>query len=278
MPVLQDYRSRPHWSYSSLNQFLNVCSLQWAFERIYKVPKPFTPVALSFGSAFHRTLEWVHLLKKQGEQAGEQETRDLFRDLWGRQVEEDSNIRFEEDEDADALAAKGADVVASFLRGIDPEERVVALNEAFAVPLVDAEGVSLEKPLIGEMDCIVEKGGRRTVVDWKTSGRRWAEGQAARSLQPTVYLYAFEQIHGEPAPFRFDIVVKGKTPSFEQHATTRGPDAYERMIELVRLAEDMVAHEHFVPNEQSFYCSSCPFAGACASWHRRSPSPIRMAA
>ena len=46
---LSDYRERPHWSYSSLNLLLNICSLQWMFEKIEKLPRPFTPVSLIMG-------------------------------------------------------------------------------------------------------------------------------------------------------------------------------------------------------------------------------------
>ena len=34
MGTLREYRARPHWSYSALNQFFNICSLQYAFDRI----------------------------------------------------------------------------------------------------------------------------------------------------------------------------------------------------------------------------------------------------
>jgi len=30
----------------------------------------------------------------------------------------------------------------------------------------------------------------------------------------------------------------------------------------------MIRAEHFLPNEQSFYCGGCPFQGACRAWHR----------
>ena len=34
MATLSDYRERKHWSFSALNQFFNICSLQYAFDRI----------------------------------------------------------------------------------------------------------------------------------------------------------------------------------------------------------------------------------------------------
>ena len=56
---LSDYRDRPHWSFSSLNQLLSVCSLAWKFSHIDKLPRPFTPVSLIMGSAYHRVMEFI---------------------------------------------------------------------------------------------------------------------------------------------------------------------------------------------------------------------------
>ena len=65
MPTLNDYRDREHHSFSSINQFINSCSLQYAFQRIYRAPKAFTPVSLIFGSVFHRVMEWVSLSRRE---------------------------------------------------------------------------------------------------------------------------------------------------------------------------------------------------------------------
>ena len=230
MATLNDYRDREHWSFSALNQFLNICSLQFAFDRIYKLEKTFTPVALAFGSAFHRVLEWAALLRKEAKTPQEDEARDLFRDLWSRQVQEDANIRFDDEITADTCSTQGADLVAAYLKAADPEERVLSVNEAFAVPLVDAQGSVLEKPLVGEIDCTVRKGEQTVLVDWKSSARRWPKDQADKSLQPTVYLYAYRKLYAQEAPMRFDVVVKNKTPVCEQHVTTRTVDQFHRMV------------------------------------------------
>ena len=279
MATLNDYRDREHWSFSALNQFLNICSLQFAFDRIYKLEKTFTPVSLAFGSAFHRVLEWAALLRKEAKTPQENDARDLFRDLWSRQVQEDANIRFDDEITADTCSAQGADLVAAYLKAVDPEEQVLAVNEAFAVPLVDAQGSVLEKPLVGEIDCRVARGGRTTIVDWKSSARRWPKDQADKSLQPTVYLYAYRQLYAQEAPMRFEVVVKNKTPVCEQHVTTRTQDQFDRMVELVKQAEKMIAVEHFLPSEQGFYCSGCPHQEACRTWHRQTARvSLRMAA
>ena len=161
----------------------------------------------------------------------------------------------------------------------DPDERVVAVNEAFAVAMVDAAGNVLEKPMIGELDLVVDSGGI-VVCDEKSSARRWPKGQADKSLQPTAYLYAYQQIHGgEIVPFRFQVAVKNKKPVIEHHLTQRNQDQFQRMIELVKAVDTMIAAEHFLPNEGSFYCGGCPHHAACKAWHRnRATVRLPMAA
>jgi len=269
MSTLTDLRAdREHWSYSSLNQFLNICNLAWAFQRLYKLTPEFVPVNLSFGSAFHRALETISLNRKQGKTLTEKDGRDLFADFWSRQQQEDQNIRFDEKDDPEALKAQGMELVACYQKCIGDEE-ILAVNQAFAVPLVDMHGHVLDKPLIGEFDQVVRKQGKKIVSDWKTSATRWPAGKPHRALQPTVYLYAASSMPGFTMPeFRYDIVVKNKTPVFEQHTTKRNRDQFNRMVELVKLAESMIAAEHFVPNQEGMFCKNCPFQTSCKSWHR----------
>jgi hypothetical protein len=194
----------------------------------------------------------------------------LFTDLWSRQQEEDENIRFDEDADAEKLGEQGRGLVACYRNSIDPAEEVLHINQPFCVPLIDQQGTVLEKPLIGEIDLVARKEAKTALVDWKTSAARWNPGKPHRALQPTMYLYGYEMNNGKgPLPeFRYDIVVKNKTPVFEQHRTQRNADSFHRMVEKVKLAESMIASEHFAPNDEGMYCKSCPFQSACTKWHK----------
>ena len=268
MSTLSDYRNRPHWSYSALNQFFNICSLQYAFQRIYKIPPTFTPVSLGFGSAYHRVMEHIALTRMEGTNPSATDAADLFQTAFERQIEDEPDLKFGEDVDAESCAKQGRDMCACFVDNLDPEEQVIAISDAFCVPFTDASGFTLETPLIGEIDCVVSKNGNKALVDWKTSGARWPKAKAAKDWQPTAFLLGYGIQHGETPSFRYDIVVKNKKPVFEQHTTTRCLDDFHRLASLARLAESMIAAEHFAPNEQGFYCAGCAYQGACASWHR----------
>jgi Holliday junction resolvase-like predicted endonuclease len=203
----------------------------------------------------------------------------MFQSVWERQLAEDDNIRFDKGMDAESCAKQGRDMVACAVKNMDPEEQVVAVNEAFCVPLTDALGMSLETPLIGEIDCVVSKDDNKVLVDWKTAGSRWPKAKAAKDWQPSAFLYGYSLSHGEIPDFRFDVVVKNKTPVFEQHVTQRSSNDFLRLVELAKLAESMIAAEHFAPSEQGFYCAGCPHQAACKAWHiERSKVTVGMAA
>ena len=135
---------------------------------------------------------------------------------------------------------------------------------------MDASAAVLNKPLIGEFDTVVRKDGKKVIVDWKTSASRWLKGKPHRAMQSTVYLYAsnVSQNAGPRSDFRYEVLVKNKVPVFEQHTTKRNQDQMNRMVEKVKLAESMIASEHFVPNDEGMFCKSCPFQTACKTWHR----------
>jgi PD-(D/E)XK nuclease superfamily len=224
-------------------------------------------------------MEWAALTRMQGQQVKPEEASDLFQDVWGRQIEEETDIKYDEECDAETSAKLGRDMVSCAVSGLDPEEEVVAVSEAFCVPLRDASGVALEKPLIGELDCVVRKAGAEMIVDWKTAAKRWPKSKAAKDWQPTAFLMAYQLKHGSVPGFRFDVVTKTKTPVLESHVTTRTESDFLRFGHLARLADSMIESGHFVPNEQGFYCGGCPHQEACKTWHvAKSRTHVRMAA
>ena len=122
MPTLSDYRDRPHWSYSSLNQLLAICTLQWRFQRLDKLPVSFRPLGLALGSAFHRVMEWTALSRMDNAVPSPAEAGDLFQDLWARECGEDLPIRFPEGLDSESCASCGANLCRAYVEGIDPAE------------------------------------------------------------------------------------------------------------------------------------------------------------
>jgi putative RecB family exonuclease len=274
MTTLHEYRKRPHWSYSSLNQLLSICSLQWFFERVERLESPFTPLPLAFGSVFHRTMEWIALQRIEDAVPPADEASELFAELWDRECTDVPDIQFSEKQSRETCAEQGKGMIGAYMNQIDPNEEVLEVSAPFVVPVRGTE-----IPLLGEIDCKVRAAGRDTIVDWKTSSRRWPAAQAHTSMQATAYLYGAAQVlDGYTPDFRFDVVVKNKTPVVETHTTQRGEDSFRRLESLVSKAEEVVKHGVFYPSDGSMYCGGCPFKDACKSWHRNRARTVSVAA
>ena len=177
-------------------------------------------------------------------------------------------MQFREDETVDTLIRQGQGMLQALLA--DPmcrADRILAVGEVFQVPLPHAGGTE-PKPLIGEYDLVVQDAEGCTIVDWKTAARRWPEGKADSDLQPTCYLYARSFTDGTPTRFRFDVVTKTAKPTVTHLETVRNEDRLLRLEALLQVVSAMVKAEHFLPSEQSWSCSDCQYAEACAAWHR----------
>jgi putative RecB family exonuclease len=154
-------------------------------------------------------------------------------------------------------------MIDAYLASLDPEEEIVGVGVPFSVPLMDANGIHLDKPLIGEYDLVVRKNGIRTIVDWKTSARRWPKGKADTDLQATCYLWAEQQRGRADTQFRFDVITKTKAPACERHHATRSLRDFTQLGETVRVLERIIANECFLPRRGSWECANCPYDGAC---------------
>ncbi|MBN1846647.1 MAG: PD-(D/E)XK nuclease family protein [Sedimentisphaerales bacterium] len=263
-----------YWSQSRVSCFLR-CSLQYAFRYVYRVEPAFTPAALSLGSSVHRVMEMVSLLRREGDIPTADECADLFAEIWSRQLQEDRNIRFKPDENAESCRQQGQQIVRTFRENIDEREQVLEVSAALAVPLITSGGDILPDPLIGEIDLLVRTPeGQKLIVDWKTAASRWPvakegeRGKADREVQPTALLYAYKMQHGEVLGFRYDIVVKNKTPVFQRITTSRTQDDFDRLVAIIAVIDAMTRAEHFLPNDTGFMCGDCEYADACQNWNR----------
>ena len=278
---LDSLRARPHWSFSRINGLVNFCSLAWAFRYVYDVEPLHTPAAPVFGGAFHRALSFHAARRMAGGEASAAETRDLFAELLSESLEStEPPVRFARSETPGSLIEKGAAMIAAYLDSIDPDERVTGVGVPFSVPLFDASGERLDRPLIGEFDLTVQRDGVVTIVDWKTSARRWPDAKARTDLQPACYLYAHYAGTGDvTARFRFDVVTRTATSACEQYPARRDFEDFARLGELVRVLERIVANECFLPADASWQCRNCPYSLACQSWHRdRARSVVHIGA
>src|SRR5207249_5053383 len=139
-----------------------------------------------------------------------EEVQQQFEVLW-KLENKHRPIRFGDRDSKASLLDLGRRMLAVLCEAFDPTTEVLAVEQPFAVPLVDQEtGEVLDRDLVGSLDLLErDRDGRLVVVDLKTSGRKYSDLQVEASLPLTVYSYA-TAMNGladqEDLRLRFDVM------------------------------------------------------------------------
>ena len=262
MATIDELRQEPHWSYSALNTYLNVCQLQYFYRYVDQAEVERTSVCFPFGKAFHTALTAQAWECMMGNSLRQDELVERFSEAFRIEAEATPNLIYKEGENFDSLIALATKMLDAALANWTDYYTVKGVAQAFKVDVL-----GLDKPLIGEFDLIVQDGRDACIVDWKTSASRWPAGKADRDLQATVFSYAYEKQNGTAPLFRFDVVTKTKKPGCESHYTSRGFHDFQRFEVLVNRTQNAINKGVFLPNETSYACSECPYRDRCRQWH-----------
>ncbi|MCH7689203.1 MAG: PD-(D/E)XK nuclease family protein [Planctomycetes bacterium] len=254
---------RPHWSYSSISQYLR-CPLQYYFQRILKLPKAGVGSGLVLGSAVHKALAEYHLTLQQKLQPQTEKIQQAFLDSWTHREELES-IEYRNGETRDDLIAKGIALVEVYLKE-PPPEQIVAVEQETVVPIRNSAGEYLEKPLVAFADLITREETGLRINEIKTSGRAYSQFEVETSLQATCYVNAAWETFGEWAIVEFTVLVKTKTPKLQRLKTARNEEDLGRLGDLVETIERGIKNGVFYPVETPLNCSTCPYREPCRSW------------
>jgi putative RecB family exonuclease len=267
MPTIKELRQQPHWSYSALNTFLNICSLKFAFQYVYRAESERTSSNLPFGQAFHTAASHYAVSLMEGKRLTPSELHEVFAEWFKAECAASVNVVFKTGENINTLTEHAKRMLDALLTTWNDWDNILSVAHAFKVHVP-----GLDKPLIGEYDLVIKDGDDATIVDWKTSAARWSEGKADKDFQATAFSYAYllESDHNTIPSFRFDVVTKAKSPSSEKHYTMRTEDDLNRFVKIATSVERAVKQEVFLPAETSFSCGDCQFANSCREWHRKS--------
>lgn len=152
----------------------------------------------------------------------------------------------------------------------EPGAEVLAVEEAFDVPLIDLDtGEILDRALVGTLDLVERDGdGRVVVVDLKTASRKYDSLQVEASLQLSVYSYA-TSLNGlgdqEDLRLRFDVLTKTKQPELYRYWTQRDRAASVSLFRLVAEVLQAIEAGVFHPNP-GWQCKDCQFRSQCWAW------------
>ncbi len=256
--TIDELRKEPHWSFSSLNTYLNVCQLQWYFRYVERAEVERTSVCFPFGRAFHAALTAQAWECAMGGSLTREEIAGVFAEQFKVEVEASPKLIYKTGENFDtmlALAERMLDVTFAYWADF---YTIKGVAQAFKIVVP-----GLRAPLIGEFDLIMQDGSSDCIVDWKTSASRWPAGKANRDLQATVFSYAYDQMHGETPLFRFDVVTKTRNPSCESHYACRNFHDFRRFEILAVKVQDAIDKGVFLPSETSFACAECAYRDRC---------------
>ncbi len=254
---------RPHWSFSSLSQYLR-CPLQYYFERILKIERQYAPSVLVLGSSVHEGLAAYHRLLQAGQAIPAGHVQETFLNAW--QANEDRQpVQYKEKETKDELLAQGIALLELYMQE-PPPQNIVAVEIAIMVPIFTSSGEVLEKPLIAVLDLLNRDDHGLVVNEYKTASRKFGESETETKLQATAYSHTIQQYFGEKPGIRYVVLVKTKKPAIQYVETLRDDADAARLGDLIQAVERAIDAGAFYPNENPMNCSGCQFYRQCRAW------------
>lgn len=258
-----------HHSFSALTTFAEVCSLQYQFRYIDRLPQERVSAALVFGTAVNAAL----LSIDKDLASGRPPRADVAHQVLRSELEKAYANKFipvvsTHEENLEGLYGKGTRLVDHYVENLLPDEVPVDMPRRFTIPLLNEKGEALPRPLVGELDRVVRtKDGRYAIVDWKTSSARWSNDRIAKDDQATAYLLAGQYIlESKPAFFRYDLLLKTVKPALERYYVDRTERDMKRFVKKVGVLDRAIQSGVFVPNDRSFACPTCPYRSTCQKW------------
>ena len=134
----------------------------------------------------------------------------------------------------------------------------------FLVELYEpATGELLEDKLIGSIDLVIHEGGRRILVEHKSSARRWGVDQLQHDVQLAAYQMAARQLGITDVGLRYEIVTKAKEPALQVVEVTRSHEAEDDFRALAAGVLKAIDAGVSFPIRGT-QCTSCAYAAKCS--------------
>jgi hypothetical protein len=143
----------------------------------------------------------------------------------------------------------------------------VAVELPFSVSVPDIiNGGDLPIQLVGYFDLVESDNDAYLIGELKTSAQKYSSLKLEYDLQPTAYSYAMSRMKVSTTEhsclLRYDVLVKTKTPTFEQYFVSRTEQDHQRFIHLINLVL-MGIEQHLFYRIQGWQCTDCQFKTAC---------------
>ena len=255
---------RPHWSYSSVSQYLK-CPLQYYFERIARLPRKSATDAQVLGASLHSALADHHRKLQARRHSPAQEVHQAYQAAWDAEVQRGAVVAVGT-RSVDDARDLGISLIDAYL-GEPAPQGIIAVESPVMAPIANSQGDYLERPILMIADLITQQADNELqVVEIKTSSRAYSESEVATSLQPTFYANAVYETTGVEPSVDFAVLVKTRVPKVQKIGAIRTISDYRRLGDLIGVVEKAVEAEVFYPVESPINCSGCPFYRPCREW------------
>lgn len=270
--MMQELTSHREWSgvlritKSQLQTYV-MCPRKYYFQYVLGTTPSFSPLNMVFGKSMHEVTGsfYRHMLVGNPKPSLEW-LLDDWKMVWA--VDQlDPAIQWDEKHSAASVQLQGAGMLKAFHEGANPRH-IDAVEYPFLVDIVDPDtGQPLDVGLVGNIDLIEsDDDGTPIVVELKTATARMADSKAESLLDGLIYAYAMDQLGFRTTEtetlVRIDVLVKTKTPAFQQVYVNKERGDYRRLARWIKQILDAIEAGSFFP-VYGWGCKGCQFKSAC---------------
>jgi len=266
-PKAKQAAAQLHISYSQLFTY-TLCPMKYAHNYVWATPAENRPLNMIFGKAIHAAAEkYYKCIQETGKALPLKEMELAFDTSFSKEIESsDVKIAMKKGASIEAYSSQGAELIKLFHAEIRPQ-KIVAVELPFSVSVPDiVNGGNLPYQLVGFFDLIESDHDSYLVGELKTSAQKYSSLKLEYDLQPTAYSYAMSKMRASTTEHsclvRYDVLVKTKTPNFEQYFVSRTESDHQRLIHLINKVMKAIEHRIFYRN-LGWQCSDCQFKKAC---------------
>ena len=141
MATIDELRQEPHWSYSALNTYLNICQAQFMYRYVDQAEVERTSVCFPFGKAFHSALTAQAWECMMGGSLTRDEIVDRFEEAFKIEAEATPNLIYKEGENFDTVIDLAVKMLDAALANWSDYYTIKGVAQAFKI---DVPG--LDKP------------------------------------------------------------------------------------------------------------------------------------
>ena len=252
-------RSDLHVSVSQLKAYV-MCPRKYELRYVRGAEAEHRSANLVLGSAVHEALAAYYAKYERGMKPTAGDVLAAFCAAFDEEAVKEPPVLLDAGETLGQLKDSGVALVRAFLDNVAPPERVLGVERAFHVDVVDpATGEVLEEQLVGYLDAVVEDAGRLLVLEHKTAARAWSQDQLEHDVQVGLYQAAT----GVDA-VRLQVLTKTKAAKMLVHDLARNHRQQVEAVEVVCHVLKAIRAGAFW-RQRGWACKECEFRVRCAA-------------